>query len=76
MADQSNVDNIKFSDSSLFKDLTEDEKTHVKKYLKVQRFKKGKVLFSEGALCERVFIRLRGRPRALPVGAPLLNQAG
>ena len=45
----------------LFRELTRDERDHIKKRLKEESFKKGEPLFLEGNLCERIFIVKSGR---------------
>lgn len=69
MTSQSNINSIDFCDIPLFGDLTRNEKNHVRKYLKEQDFKKGEGLFSEGSLCERIFIVKSGRVKIYRVSS-------
>lgn len=52
---------VKIDDISLFKGFSAKELQSVKGFLKEKAFLKGESLFSDGALCERVFIIRDGR---------------
>ena len=51
----------RLNDIALFRDLATKERNAIGKCLKEKTFKKGEILLSEGAVCERIFIVQSGR---------------
>jgi len=56
-----NYRTLRLNDISLFRDLLTEERNAIGQCLREETFKKGEILFSEGAFCERILIVQSGR---------------
>lgn len=52
---------IELKDAPLFQGLTAHELTSIATCLREKSFEKGEIIFSEGAMCERIFVVRKGR---------------